>query len=345
MNQSFSQPSGFRDLLQAGILLVSVLFLFFGASQLTLETQKLPDKLPDADKRQTDSGPVRASDTEWLTAIGKFEQQLKAMTSSPSVPQDRIEGLRNRLMLLRQHCKTFEGRTPSFTGSDTDLGRSRVRIRNELESLLRNQVPVKPPLDLKSKLQAFHTERLEQREKQIKKLYADQRKSATEQHRSRTDELIRQNRELEDQLEGLKVEVTRIQHDTKRQLDQASRKQAFERDSVEIHRLLPSFMTPGYVQLGLSSHDWKRTAEAQPLSYQDLERLGALKPTIKGLTTLSEIGSYPSTYSNTSRPMGAFPAYHAFLLDDPGHLETIKRAQHLLRQHGPYLIETGLLLP
>jgi len=122
--------------------------------------------------------------------------------------------------------------------------------------------------------------------------------------------------------------------------------EAYAKDKDEIARLLKPFTTPGYEQLREHWNDWSKTTEAEPLSYRDLERVGALATDIDGLRTFARVGGMlVHMRPKTARPLGAFPAYYDNTLSNPTKLETIKRAQQLIKQHSVSLIEAGLLQP
>ncbi|MFO0978912.1 MAG: hypothetical protein U0996_21060 [Planctomycetaceae bacterium] len=153
-------------------------------------------------------------------------------------------------------------------------------------------------------------------------------------------------RELTESSAKTQQRVESIRAETEKAILIAEQKLAFQRDELEIRRLLSPFITPGYDQLGRSWNDWKKTAQKQPLSFRDLEQTGALSPDIDGVTMLARIGGFPQ-HDNPrgTRPRGAFPPFYDSMFGNPNTLETVKRAQHLLKQHGPYLIEIGLLQP
>ncbi|MCA9013076.1 MAG: hypothetical protein KDB01_25170 [Planctomycetaceae bacterium] len=181
---------------------------------------------------------------------------------------------------------------------------------------------------------------------QIKTQFTELRSPLQQEHRQKIKSLQDVVRELMESSAKTQQRVKTIRAETEKAILIAKQKLAFQQDEQEIRRLLSPFITPGYDQLGTSLNNWKKTAEKRPLSFRDLEQIGALRPDIDGITTLAHIGGSPQHDNpRSSRPRGAFPAVYAFTLENPNNLEAVKRAQHLLKQHGPYLIEIGLLQP
>src|SRR5262249_6348106 len=94
------------------------------------------------------------------------------------------------------------------------------------------------------------------------------------------------------------------------------------------------FTTPGYWQLN------KIATEKKPLSYSQLQNVGALSPDSKGLTTLLKIA-----WTSTDRVRPRWTMNPTLFLRRPGHLEKVKAAQAILIELGPVLVEKGLLEP
>ena len=63
------------------------------------------------------------------------------------------------------------------------------------------------------------------------------------------------------------------------------------------------------------------------------------------LEALSLIGAQQIRNPDLRRPLGSFPSPDQGTLTRPRDIETTKRAQQLLKEHGTALIEEGLLSP
>lgn len=100
--------------------------------------------------------------------------------------------------------------------------------------------------------------------------------------------------------------------------------------SLEVALLLGPFLEPGHAQL-----DNSFSAQSLPFSYAQLIATGALEAEPEGWRTLYKIGSSPRDRARTRWP--AEP--------DAADLEVAQRAQVLLRELGPALIELGKLRP
>ena len=99
------------------------------------------------------------------------------------------------------------------------------------------------------------------------------------------------------------------------------------------------------MQPGQTPQDSVKTLEKKPVSLSALERLGALEVTLRGLEALSLIGAQQLRNPDLRRPLGSFPSPDQGTLTRPRDIETTKRAQQLLKEHGTALIEEGLLSP
>ncbi|MCA9077872.1 MAG: hypothetical protein KDA93_22785, partial [Planctomycetaceae bacterium] len=188
--------------------------------------------------------------------------------------------------------------------------------------------------------------RLARQLKEVNDSYEEQVAPIRQAQATQLAAVDRQNRERADELRRILDSIEHIEREALAQITRRERAQAYAQDRSEIARLLQPFITPGTTQLREHWNDWKTTADRKPLSYQDLERVGALATDINGLRTYARIGGMRVHMSpKTARPLGGFPADYDNTLSNPTLLATVKRAQQLIKRHSVYLIEAGLLQP
>jgi hypothetical protein len=166
-------------------------------------------------------------------------------------------------------------------------------------------------------------------------------------------------RKMEKEIAQLKYETRDLQEEAalvqmkndvdlrkqKEELARAERKRLLERDLLEVRRLLSPFISPGHEQPKTSAWDRICTVEAGPVSLKQLEKIGALKQTMEGLKSLAVFGGMNAPGFGGERPLGDFPEYTASTLANPRDLETIRRAQDLLRLHGKAMVDAKMLAP
>ena len=354
-----SSSSTSRDIKHTVSLIASVIVLFWlGHFFLSsFETSPTPALVqPDSPKPTPEhSGPLAPivdrwvpkpepprSDA-WLISINNMKAELDSIASTSD--SKRVESIRRRLQLMTEHCNEFPDAIPVLAGS-SDLRETLLRIGRDIGDLrsppAANSVSDGVPPDL-AQIQSD-----EERDvaNQIKTRFAERRQPVQQEHRQKMTSLQDVVRELTESSAKTQQRVESVRAETEKAILIAEQKLAFQRDELEIRRLLSPFITPGYDQLGRSWNDWKKTAQKQPLSFRDLEQTGAISPDIDGVTMLARIGGFPQ-HDNPrgTRPRGAIPPFYDSMFGNPNTLETVKRAQHLLKQHGPYLIEIGLLQP
>ena len=353
MNSPFQQSSGLKDLWHMAILLCIVPLLFFGAYSLVSESASIDAKTEPASiikKTEDAAKPILeaffppAPNEAWLIEIDQLDLTLADLSFTYIERKQEIAVIRSQLAEVRRHCDTFKHEVPSEVGSSA-LGDILVRIRTAMKSLSQKLPDAAPVADLEQTFASELHDRQQKRNSEIGDAYQQQSKSVIAKHSAQLEAIKRTNRELDDQAQQLRYEANRLLLDMETKVATNAKKKAYEPDKAEIQRLLSPFISPAYSKLGEYNHIFLKTVDAVPLSYRDLERLGALEPTIKGLTSLAVIGSAKRQYESDGRPMGAFPMWNEFTFEIPRELEKVKRAQQLLLKHGEYLIEAGLLLP
>ena len=340
MNSPHQSPTGFRDLYHALILVCVAPLLFFGIYRLLGESQTgtlEPNPIVAAIK------PVAPGEA-WLKEIEKLELKLADRTITASNRKAEISGIRQRLAELRLHCETQLHDVPAVE-NESAIGVVLVEVALEIDALHNTEQTSSVSVNLDQQFDEAYGSSQKEQERQIREAFDQKSSPVIAKHSAQLASLKQANREIEDQIQQLKDQSNRLLLDMEEQLARNARKQAYEPDRAEIQRLLSPFISPAYSQLGEYKHTFQQTAELQPLSYSGLERLGAMEPTIKGLDALGEIGTSPYRYSKNTRPMGAFPICSESTFNNPVQLETVKRAQELLRKHSAHLIEIGLLLP
>jgi hypothetical protein len=110
----------------------------------------------------------------------------------------------------------------------------------------------------------------------------------------------------------------------------------------EVQTILAPFLDKGYFRPSGNMHGSGRYDVIQPvpISFGDLQKLGALNPTGSGADMLHKIASAPVDSMRTR-----WPGYRKKWQDDPGLREMVPKAQKLLNELGPTLVELEMLQP
>ncbi|RIK66087.1 MAG: hypothetical protein DCC65_10710 [Planctomycetota bacterium] len=115
-------------------------------------------------------------------------------------------------------------------------------------------------------------------------------------------------------------------------------------EDPEVKRLLAPFLAQGKYQPGMN-RDEMLTADTKAISLSRLRAFGALEPTSNGIQKLLEV----ATNKHLNRPMDTTRprwGYKPRLRDNkPEAVDEIKKAQQLLIELGPTMVELGLLAP
>jgi hypothetical protein len=191
--------------------------------------------------------------------------------------------------------------------------------------------------------------------------------TATEKERARVraemrERQIKEAGELERKVEearleklraGRLAEAGRLQTDadltTERGKDAAAAERAkLERERLlkkaktnEVRQALAPFLTPGYHQpfrYAAGAMGMGRAVKKEPISLSKLQAVGALEQTIKGLQELADVACHKD---DDLRPRWGCGAYAPWW--SAGQQEMIQKAQDLLIELGPVMVEEGLL--
>lgn len=148
-------------------------------------------------------------------------------------------------------------------------------------------------------------------------------------------------RDAEDAVATDRLQIHKAETDRGDEKARAARLAALQRDMVDVRAYLIPFITPGHVQPDSlrSAGNIRHTLEAMPVSLVELERIGALVPSLKGLEIL-----HRAACASNDRPHASFPIYAL----EGGVTRRdvrpfVEKAQALLRQHGQALVEANLL--
>lgn len=345
-------PSSLKDLLHAGVLLCAVPLFFYGAYALLTQAVEIQ---PDPPPTIIEAAPnvlrplidtvIPASTPPgdaWVAEIDRLKSRLATTPASAS----QLQSLNERLDRLREHCVARRTQVPARVGTDSLIGQTLFRIAESINQLGSPPSTNEIATNWEAEFARAEQARLQQQTARIENLVQNESRPLIAAHLTALATINRQNRQLDDDLQRQQDSMTKIRRDAEWQVAKHKRQTAYEKDKADIERLLSPFTSSAYWQLNTGSRDWRKAAESKPLSFRDLERLGALLPTIDGLRQFAIIGGYHQhVHPTTTRPLGAFPAYYDTTLSDPAKLETIKRAQRLLKEHAPYLIESGRLQP
>lgn len=122
--------------------------------------------------------------------------------------------------------------------------------------------------------------------------------------------------------------------------ERADLERRFQAALPEIQTLLSPFVTEGYTQPGRHYFE-KATTKKMKVSYGKLKGSGMLEDTPQGVHKL--VAAVVANRAN-DRPLGSFPAAMSNDFSAPWFVPG-QRAQELLRELGPVLVEKGMLEP
>lgn len=354
MNRSPQPLNQYRDLLHAAALLIFVPVVFYGGYRLissSTDTKPASDNIlkqtGDAVKQAAESTLDRAGPPPgetWISAVDRLKQSLA--NTNPENPRmmQRRNILKDQLDAIRQHCETHRDAVPPKIAEQTSLGQVLIRLASEIDRLQHQPPQETIAPDWETEFRAIESDRRVRQTLAINTALETQTAAMRRAHAAQLASVSRQNRELADELQRTLDRTRKIERDTREQLARHQRSESYARDQDEIARLLKPFISPGYFQLRDTPDDWVKQVDAKPLSYRALDRLGALSPNINGVQALARIGGLAVWHHpKSARPMGAFPPHNAW--SESRNIESIKRAQQLLKEHSVHLIEVGLLQP
>lgn len=344
-----------QDLFHSLILLVMVPLLFFAALKLVTKSTDIVTKSePAADKPNTDSemqdDASPAADNAlrgvaWLNEIKDLEQRVEALRLIPSVSQNQISQLQQRLKILRQH---FEQRPhsamPKLEG-DHPLRLALHRISEEIGNLAKSVARQPAKTNWKEDYAQFEVDRQLQFNVVVNAVFKKWEAPVRQSHQEEVAKVTRDIASLNGQIQSLHEMELQTEDRTNRELARLERLEKFEPVRAEAMRILLPFTTPDYAQPGRNQNEWVTTPDKKPVSWSALQRFGALESTLKGLETLMVVGAQYVRKAETRRPYGSFPVTGNSKLNLPNDIEMAKRAQSLLIEHKQVLIEGGLLSP
>lgn len=366
-NSPQSTRKGSQDLLHSLILLAVVPLLFFAGWQLVKKTAELPSepKNPVVQEVKDKASPILQEVKEttaqiihkalpprppppgeaWLRELTALQQRIETLRPAPTVDREQIDHLRERLAMLRQHVERCVDDVPPYDQERQPLKQALLRISDEIVQVseARSALPARP--DWK---QAYSTAEANDRAVRDAAVAKEEKRTLDpikQQHQTELATVARESRDLGDQVQAIRDKQSNLQNKTNREIDRIARRTAFEKDRAEIQRLLSPFIARSIWQIRKNARDWVKVVDPQPLSWSKLERVGALQPTQDGIEALALIGTQQNLYPNTPRPLGSFPGPDGAFFSKPHNIEATKRAQHLLKTHGPTLVEEGLLAP
>ena len=330
--------------------------VFYSAYNLLSHSADVPTKSVDIGTQVVEKGKQVASSflsppgpppgTAWIAEVDRLQEQLSLISLLQPARLRERNRLHDQLNSIREHCETHTEVLHSTVDTGTHLGRTIAGIRDAIDHLQLSATTAPVSEHWKSAYDSSESKRIVQQAHAFHALYEQEVAPMRQAHSTRLASLTRQSRELANELQRTLDNIQQMERDTREHIAKRQRLESYVKDKDEVARLLKPFITPGYGQLRDAWNDWKTTTEKKPLSFRDLERLGALATDINGVRIFARIGGMPThLYPNSARPLGGFPAYYDHTLSNPKQLETIKRAQQLIRRHSVYLIEAGLLQP
>jgi len=115
----------------------------------------------------------------------------------------------------------------------------------------------------------------------------------------------------------------------------------FEREVLPHLALLKPFTSAGYRQPG-TNLALRDDIDKKPMSYSELSNRGMLETSKGSVRLFFGTASSRRLNNNNDRPLGIFPRRDTGK-NTPYQLEQVKLAQKLIREHGPMMVEKGLL--
>lgn len=355
-----------QDLFHALILLATVPLLFFAALKLVGQSTDVvvrsdPDKTqtdpPKSDESSSDGPPVVTTtdqsqspplppSVDWLNEITALEQRLSGFRSNSSVAAERIETCQQRVAILRQFIEQHQNSVPKNLGPATPLGSALKRLREDVDQLSPTGDVQVSGFDWPESLGRFDAQQRQAYQSKLATAIDLETTPLKKSQQEETNGILADLQKRAGQIQAVREQELALQARTDRELARLARLQAFEPVRTEALRFLLPFISHDYVQLDTgNSINWLKTLDKKPISLKAIERLGALETTLKGIETLSDIGTQTGRNPEFRRPLGSFPEPDGGSLSRPRDIEATKRAQQLLKEHGQVLVEEGWLSP
>lgn len=344
-----------QDLFHAFILLVMVSLLFFAALKLVAKSTDIVTKSdPASGESETDSEtqkgtrPVADNTPQrvaWLNEIKDLEQRVDSLRSIPSVSPNRRTQLQQRLEILRRYFEQLPHSTTPKLERHHPLRLALQRISEEIGKLAQSVLRQPAQTSWKEDYAQFEANRQLQFDAKVNAVFDEWAAPVRQSHQDDVAKVTRDIASLRGQIQSLHEKELHTKDRTNRELARLERLQKFEPVRAEALRILLPFISPDYAQPGRNQNDWVTTPDKKPVSWNALQRMGALETTLKGLETLMVVGAQYVRKAETRRPYGSFPVTGSSTLNRPNDIEMTKRAQSLLIEHKQVLIEEGLLSP
>ena len=356
-----------QDLFHTLILLGAVPLLFFVAwNLLQKSTDVLKESAPAEVKVDSREGEAKVSSisTEekrepvspvvektpptgeaWLSEVAELEQRLGSLRSLGTSSAERITQVQSRIVTLRRHIEQNMETMPPNIRDGHPLRVALKRLSDEIRDLAQ-PVAIRPDgLIWKDAYATFNAKRKSDHATAVTDKLDHLTASLKQSHSSKIAELGRDSTSASNQIQTLNQKQLAVEAQAMQAVARLERLRAFDAVRTEALRLLSPFITPNYDQPKNVYNEWITTNEKKPISWDSLQRLGALNPTLQGLQTLSMIGSQHGRQPESRRPLGSFPYTGDSTLNLPREIEATKRAQRLLNDHKQVLMEEGLLSP
>lgn len=284
-----------------------------------------------------------------VSARAFFQREVADLPTRDEAVQ-KLESVRRVLFQLTDKTDTTFEPTPEMiaTLDDTrpwvDTAARRVQTAKGIaDSLLREgQIKVPPaPLTpqsptLQAAIDAFTTKEWNDRlQIETDKLNQAQQRATAMVADAKTNELLSEvQREVARQLQAVEARKTIQDIELQKMQDAVNaEKLRAKAQSPEVKNALAAFTTAGNV-----GANGRFSVEQVPLSYSDLVAVGALQPTIDGLLKLQQIATNPNDKIRPRMPRG-------LMRRDKNTLETYTKAQKLLIELGPTMVELKMLAP
>ena len=129
-----------------------------------------------------------------------------------------------------------------------------------------------------------------------------------------------------------------------RDLARTQARKAMEQALPAMRELLSPVISKGYRQPD-GTNGMKVVVDAGPISLSSLMQYGALNDDKKGMESLFDLLQYGNAFGrNNDRPLGQFPkSINEFVIQKPAVIETVRKVQRFLIEHGDAMVEAGIL--